>query len=113
MVEYPLLHAYPDFSILILVPLLVIVVGDRGARVGALAGCGGVGRTQEAALVRAWGGSHVGGDAALLHRKKEEEIIYLAPKQISLSYLALKILNFLFSVKLKFSSVYSTAIYFH
>ena len=88
-------------------------VGDWGARVGALAGCGGVGRTQEAALVRAWGGSHVGGDAALLHRKKEEEIIYLAPKKISLSYLALKILNFLFSVKLKFSSVYSTAIYFH
>jgi len=46
-------------------------VGDRGARVGALAGCGGVGRMQEAALVRAWGGSRVGGDAALPHRKKE------------------------------------------
>jgi len=29
-------------------------VGDWGPRVGALAGCGGVGRAQEAALVHYW-----------------------------------------------------------
>ena len=51
-------------------------------------------------------------DLAFMYTGPDERIMYLALKQISLSYLALKSLNFfLSSIKLKFPSLHSTAVY--